>query len=208
MTFLMPLQTFGRVEANYIGGVTSSAVNNSVSGSFNFGAEDENRIILVGAYAGIGVSPPSTVSLSGVTIAGNSSTIIYSTSGGPSNSNAFGIAIANIPAGTSGTIAAGFTASGSISVANKAIVAYSIYNSRGVSNTIVLGGSIGSPPGGAIIGLSALFGSTGTLVWTGVSKDGQSGNLTGGSLSAEDELAPFTVTCNGTVGRVYLFEAG
>ncbi len=72
MTFLIPLQTFGRVEANYIGGVTSSAVNNSISGSFNFGAEDQNRIILVGAYAGIGVSPPSTVSLSGVTIAGNS----------------------------------------------------------------------------------------------------------------------------------------
>lgn len=205
MTFLVPMAGLERVTVSYLGSATDTAVNGSISSSFSLGTAHPSRRILVAAFASMGLTPAVVPTRVNIGCAGQTITSFLAEDG--ATYQGFMVGAFDVPTGTTGTISATWSAGG-ISSAAKYLMAYAIYNvgSSTPKQVTARNTTIGIPWGGAIVGFSA---GAAARTWTGLTKDGDAGLLSGASKTSEPELSPFSVSVTGDLyGALTQWEPG
>jgi hypothetical protein len=206
----IPYPGGGRITRNYLGGAASGATDQSVAGTFSLGSDHPSRRILVAA-AGILNMTPAAGSAVGVINCGAQSVsgagFLYA-NGGINGVSGIAMAIASfyVPTGSSISLSASFSASGTLGSAAKWLIAWEIYGAGSNTPKQVVGktATIGIPAGGALIGAAGISSPS----FTGIPTDGSTGQLVGASQVSDPEVAPFSITGAGIFGALTQWEPG
>lgn len=187
----IPAAIGGRVTLSYLGGITDGATNGTISSTFSLGTAHPSRCILVAAYGNFGLTPAQVPARVNIGCAGQTITSFLAEGG--ANYQGFMMGAFHVPMGTSDTISATWSASATINSASKHLMAYALYGigSSTPKQITARNATIGIASGGAIIGFSA---GAAARTWTGLTKDGDTGFLSGASKTSEIELSPFSIS--------------
>lgn len=158
-------------EIGYLQSYTDTSDSSSYTfSSVNFGTADSNRYIIIGIASR---KSGTTTSISSVTIGGVSATITKQQVNNATNTNVSGIAIANVPTGTSGNIVVTFadtmlrcaiTVYRTVGLTSK--TAYDSDSSTASAPSV----SLDVPTNGFAIGIGLTAAST-SATWTGLTED-------------------------------------
>jgi hypothetical protein len=190
----------GRVTRSYVGGASLGPINSSlsVSASVNLGTETADRRVIILCAGQSSTGTATALNFSSFSMTGSPTfTTVYSVGGVFSGiGRASAIGLAHVPTGTSVTVTANFSQSGTVTAASLGLLVYSVYGLS--SNTPYADGAYGSyhlPTGSVAI---ALAHKVSAPTWTGATQDAFQVICSGASYATDVEETGRTISASGT----------